>query len=261
MLEDLKVRGRIFNIQRFSIHDGHGIRTIVFFKGCPLRCKWCCNPESQDFAPEKMKENGRIKDVGRDVTVEEVLAEVERDRAYYRRSGGGMTLSGGECFAQPRFAEALLRAAKERGISTAVETTSFPEYSVIEKCLPYIDLYMTDIKQMDDEKHRAFTGKSNQTILANIEKVVKTGANVIVRVPVVPTVNATEEDIRKIAVFAKSIGVKEMHLLPYHRIGMDKYAGLGRDYSMKDIVAPEKEHMQKLLAVVQAVGLKTQIGG
>ena len=260
-MDDLKVRGRIFNIQRFSVHDGKGIRTIVFFKGCPLRCKWCCNPESQNFAPEKMTENGKIKDVGRDVTVAEVLAEVEKDRDYYRRSGGGMTLSGGECFAQPQFCEALLRAAKERGISTAVETTSFPDYSIIEKCLPYIDIYMTDIKQLDDAKHRAFTGQSNKTILSNIAKVVRSGANVIIRTPVIPTVNATKEDILAIATFARTIGAKEMHLLPYHRIGMDKDAGLGRDYQLKDLLPPEKDLMQTLLETVESVGLKSQIGG
>ena len=121
-MDYLQTRGRIFDIQRYSIHDGHGIRTIVFLKGCVLRCRWCCNPESQEYKIQTMMVQGKPKTIGRDVTVEEVMQEVEKDRAYYRRSGGGLTLSGGESLCQPEFARDLLRAAKEAGITTAMES-------------------------------------------------------------------------------------------------------------------------------------------
>ena len=143
------VKGRIFNVQRFSIHDGPGIRTIIFLKGCPLRCRWCCNPESQEWKQETMVTAGVSKSVGRDVTVREVMDEILRDRVYYNRSGGGgMTLSGGECLWQPDFSEALLRAAKEYGISTAIETTGYAEMDVIRRLLPYVDTVLMDIKHV-----------------------------------------------------------------------------------------------------------------
>ena len=262
MEEYLNIKGRIFDIQRFSVHDGPGIRTIVFLKGCRLRCKWCCNPESQKYDIETMTIQGKTKIVGRDVTVREVLAEVERDRVYYDRSGGGMTLSGGESLAQPIFAPALLRAAKENGINTAMESTGFAEYSDIQKYLPYLDTYLMDIKHINSEKHKAFTTRPNELILENARKIAKDAKKLIIRTPVIPTFNATKEEIREIARFAKSLGtVEEMHILPYHRIGSDKYAGLGRDYELKGIEPPSKELMNELLEVVKAEGLKGQIGG
>ena len=258
----LSVKGRIFNIQRFSIHDGPGVRTIVFLKGCPLRCRWCCNPESQEWDIQQMIVGGKRKTVGKDVTVEEVIEQVEKDRIYYRRSGfGGMTLSGGECLWQPEFSEALLQTAKLRGISTAIETTAYADIEIIRKLLPYIDTVLMDIKHMDSTKHEEYTTKRNDLILENAKIIAKEAKCLIVRTPVIPTFNDSEDDILAIAEFAKAIGVKEMHLLPYHRIGSDKYAGLGRKYSMAHINVPEKEKMQKLLKVVLDTGLNGQIGG
>ena len=257
-------KGRIFDIQRFSIHDGQGIRTIVFLKGCVLRCKWCCNPESQEYAIQTMTVQGKPKVIGKDVTVGEVIETVLRDRPYYRRSGGGMTLSGGECLCQPDFTEALLAEAHAQGIHTAIESMACADYKVIERMLPHLDQYLMDIKHMDAEKHRRFTGKSNELMLENARKVAKSGqTELIIRVPVVPTFNATEREIADIAKFAASLpGVKRLHLLPYHRLGQDKYAGLGRTYEMDGIVPPTKEHMEKLLAAaVAASGLDCQIGG
>jgi len=258
----LSVKGRVFNIQRFSIHDGPGVRTIVFLKGCPLRCKWCCNPESQEWEIQKMRVGDKVKTVGKDVTVGEVIDQVEKDRIYYRRSGfGGMTLSGGECTWQPDFSEALLKTAKGNGITTAIETTAYAEIDVIRRLLPYIDTVLMDIKHMNENKHREYTTKDNSLILDNAKIIAREAKKLIIRTPVVPTFNDTEEEIREIAEFAASIGVTEMHLLPYHRIGSDKYAGLGRRYEMAHINVPEKEKMQALLDVVNAVGLKGQIGG
>jgi len=257
------IKGRIFNIQRFSIHDGPGVRTIIFLKGCPLRCRWCCNPESQDWKSETMVTGGVSKTVGYEITVGEVMEEIERDRVYYSRSGGGgITLSGGECLWQPRFATALLMAAKEKGISTAIETTGYADMDVIRGMLPYIDTVLMDIKHTDGEKHKAFTTKDNALILENARHIAREAKSLIVRTPVVPTFNDTAEEIRSIAEFAVSLGtVKEMHLLPYHRIGSDKYAGLGREYTMAHIKVPEKEHMKMLLDVVNSTGLRGQIGG
>lgn len=258
----MNTKGRIFDIQRFSVHDGPGIRTIVFLKGCALRCKWCCNPESQQFEIQEMTLAGKTKTVGRDVSVAEVMYEVERDRSYYTRSGGGLTLSGGESLCQPEFAKSLLKAAKNAGINTAIESTGFAEYSVIEQLLPYIDVYLMDIKHINSEKHKLYTSRPNERILENAKKIAENAKKLIIRTPVIPTFNATPEEIRDIARFAKSLGtVEEMHILPYHRIGSDKYAGLGRSYEMKDIEPPSKELMQRLLEVVESEGLRGQIGG
>ena len=256
------VKGRIFDIQRFSVHDGPGIRTLVFLKGCPLRCRWCCNPESQSYEIQQMEMNGKVKTVGRDVTAGEIIDEVERDTVYYKRSGGGLTLSGGESLTQPDFAEALLALAHQHSINTAMESTGFAEFSVISRLLPHLDLYLMDIKHMDSQKHKEFTGQFNDKILENAQKIARSPVKLIIRTPVIPTFNDTEEEIRAIAKFAASLpGVEEMHLLPYHRIGTDKYKGLGREYTLSHIEPPSQEHMEKLLKIVTECGLKGQIGG
>jgi pyruvate formate lyase activating enzyme len=173
-----------------------------------------------------------------------------------------MTLSGGECLWQPDFSEALLRAATEMGISTAIETTGYAEMDIIRRLLPYVDTVLMDIKHVDGEKHKEFTTRDNAMILANARQIAKEANCLIVRTPVIPTFNDTEAEIRAIAEFAVGLGtVKEMHLLPYHRIGSDKYAGLGRAYTMSHIRPPERETMQALLAVVNETGLQGQIGG
>ena len=255
-------KGRIFNIQRFSIHDGPGIRTIVFLKGCYLRCAWCCNPESQRYEIETMVEGGKTKTVGRDVTVAEIMPEILSDLPYYRRSGGGLTLSGGEVLAQADFARDLLRAAKESGLHTAIETAASLPFGEIEKLLPYLDLVMMDIKHMDPEKHREYTGVDNSLILANAKSLAESGVELIIRTPVVPGVNDTDADIRQIARFARSLGgVREYHLLPYHRLGSDKYDGLGRRYSLPETEPPTREKMEHLLSMAEESGLKCQIGG
>lgn len=263
-MDYLQTKGRIFDIQRYSIHDGHGIRTIVFLKGCVLRCRWCCNPESQEYKIQTMMVQGKPKTIGRDVTVEEVVQEVEKDRAYYRRSGGGLTLSGGESLCQPEFARDLLRAAKEAGITTAMESMACAKWEVIEDILPYLDQYLMDIKHINPEKHKEFTGRSNELMLENARKVAASGMTELsIRVPVIPTFNDTPEEIRDIAWFADKLpGVKRIHLLPYHRLGQDKYDGLGREYLMKDILPPTNEHMEMLKRVVtENSRLICQIGG
>ncbi len=260
-MDYLNVKGRIFDIQRFSVHDGPGIRTIVFLKGCKLRCRWCCNPESQSYEIETMITGGKEKVMGRDVTVKEILDEVLRDRIYYRRSGGGLTLSGGEFLCQPDFSEALLRAAKESGINTAVETTSCAPYETIERMLPYIDYYLMDVKHTNSAKHKEFTGVPNELMLANARRLAHDANNFIVRVPVIPGFNDTESEIADISKFAASIGARQLHLLPYHRLGKDKYEGLGREYLMGDAPLHTKEHIELLRSVADRSGIKVEIGG
>lgn len=285
-----QTKGRIFDIQKFSIHDGDGIRTIVFLKGCVLRCRWCCNPESQEYAIQTMKVSGELKIIGRDVTVDEVMEIVEQDRPYYYRSGGGLTLSGGESLCQPEFARDLLRGAKERGINTAMESMACAKYEVIESILPYLDHYLLDIKHMNPAKHKEFTGKSNELMLENAKKIACSGqVRLSIRIPVIPTFNDSEEEIRAIARYAKeldeeacrigghragtscsgmekyetgSYGIEKIHLLPYHRLGQDKYDGLDRKYLMKEILPPGAEQMEGLKrAAEQESGLACQIGG
>ncbi len=257
-------KGRIFDIQRYSIHDGNGIRTIVFLKGCVLRCRWCCNPESQEYDIQTMMVQGKPKVIGRDVTVAEVMKTVEKDRQYYWRTGGGLTLSGGESLCQPEFATALLQVAQESGISTAMESMGCAKWETIEKLLPYLDQYLLDIKHMNPRKHKEFTGRSNELMIENAMKIAKSGMTELsIRVPVIPGFNDTEEEIRQIAAYTATLpNVKRMHLLPYHRLGQDKYTGLNREYLMGDVKPPTNEHMQKLLKVAEMTsGIECQIGG
>lgn len=211
-----------------------------------------------------MKVLGKPKVIGEDVTVEEVMETVEKDRPYYRRSGGGLTLSGGESLCQPEFARDLLHAAKSAGITTAMESMACADYKVIESILPYLDQYLMDIKHMNPQKHKEFTGKSNELMLENARKVAESGMTELsIRVPVIPTFNDTPEEIKAIARFADSLpGVKRIHLLPYHRLGQDKYDGLDRPYLMGDHVPPTNEFMEELKAAAESVtNIECQIGG
>ncbi|HML45625.1 MAG TPA: glycyl-radical enzyme activating protein [Clostridia bacterium] len=254
--------GRIFDIQRFSLHDGPGIRTIVFFKGCSLRCAWCSNPESQRSEIQEMRMQGKPKTVGEDASVETVMDTLLRDEPYYRRSGGGVTLSGGEALLQPEFARALLAACKEEGLHTAIETAAHVPWTSVEAVLPVLDLVLLDIKHMDSEKHARFIGQPNGLILENARHMAPLASELVVRVPVIPGFNDTTADIREIAAFAASLrGVKALHLLPYHRLGRDKYAGLNRPYPMGDAEPPSQAHMETLAEAASQGGLFVQIGG
>ncbi len=258
----MNIKGRIFDIQKYSVHDGPGIRTIVFLKGCPLRCMWCCNPEGQKFEIQTMDFAGKEKIVGRDVTVAEILDEVKKDMPYYLRSGGGMTLSGGECLCQPEFATALLGAAKISGISTAIETTGFAKWDIIKEYLRYTDHVLMDIKNLDNAKHMKYCGQPNDIILENAMRIARRHSDLTIRIPVIPGFNDMEREIGDIARFAAGLpGVKNLHLLPYHRLGRDKYKGLGRRYLLDDAELIPDEKMEILLSVAQKSGLNCRIGG
>jgi pyruvate formate lyase activating enzyme len=192
------------------------------------------------------------------------MDEISADAVYYRRSGGGITLSGGECMAQPEFSEALLRATHEYGFTTAIETTAFASHEVVERLLPHVDHFLMDIKHMNPKKHEEFTGRSNDQIIKNAKFIAENANHLIIRVPVIPTFNDTPSEIATIAKFADYLpNVTELHLLPYHRLGQDKYTGLGRTYLMDGILPPTNDHMQMLLETAQNVStkLQVQIGG
>ena len=262
MYDYLDTKGRIFDIQRFSVHDGPGIRTIFFLKGCFLRCRWCCNPESQSHEIEEMTVAGKTKTMGRDVTVRELLEIAEKDRIYYSRSGGGVTLSGGECLYQSDFTLALLKGCKDKGINTAIETTGFSPFSKIEPILEYLDVCLMDIKHTNSFKHKEFTGVPNELIKENAKLIAKKAKKLIIRVPVIPTFNDTPEEIGEIAKFAASLdGVEEIHLLPYHRLGYDKYVGLERDYPIGDVELLSPEKIDVLKHAASHSGLIVKIGG
>jgi pyruvate formate lyase activating enzyme len=287
--------GLIFDIQKYSIQDGPGVRTLVFFKGCPLRCAWCSNPEGQNGFPELMRvdqkcihcgkclqrcKNGALsvtpegqlaidrdrckrcgscaetcyaeamKMTGRYVTVEEIMPFLERDRAYYEESGGGITLGGGDPLAQPEFAERLLRSCKEHGLDTAMETSACFPWETVRKVKDYVDLFLIDLKMMDDERHREFTGVSNEHVLDNLRRLTDEGHGVRIRMPVVPGYNDGEDNMRATFAFAKGLkGSPGVELLPYFNLGLSKYQQLGRTYPTEHVVPPTRERMDELRAL------------
>ena len=312
MREDyLKITAPVFNVQTYSIHDGPGIRVTVFVKGCPLRCLWCANPESNLAKPQLMtyatkctgcgrciphcpkgaisigEKDGKYVAVtdrekcvdcgacvphcpndarelaGTEMTVEEVLDKVLKDKLFIDASGGGMTVSGGECLMHPDFTEALLYAAKQEGLHTAVESCSFASRSVIDQVFKYVDLGLLDVKHMDSAEHKRLTGVPNEQILANIKHIYHDlHVPVYVRVPTVPGYNDSDENIAATARFAREeLGPDvQVHLLPYHRLGESKNESLGKKIDMS-IEIPSDEHMQHLKSIVESFGLKSQIGG
>ena len=284
--------GVVFDIRRYSIHDGPGIRSAVFLKGCPLRCWWCHNPENQSPEPEMIVRENRcigcgacieacpedaitwpktrtrmhtdahgfsdvpITDwdrcercgicadacfadarerIGRAMTVEQVMAEVERDIAFYDESGGGVTFSGGEPLAQPEFTLALLRSCRAREIHTALDTCGFASWNVLDRVRPYVDLFLYDLKLLDDARHREVTGAPVGPILANLRALSEHGHAIRLRVPVIPGVNDDDESIRQIATFAASLPhLQGIDLLPYHTTAADKYVRMNRPYRLAD---------------------------
>lgn len=297
--------GLVLNIQHFCTHDGPGIRTTVFLKGCSLRCKWCSNPESihpkpeigynmnkcigakacgmclkspcsegafyvVDGADDRVRVNwdlasdcgvecasvcptGAIHLFGETMTVEQVLDEVEQDSAFYRESGGGITLSGGECLLQPDFSAALLAEAHNRGFNTAIETACNVPWANVEKVLPHVDLMLHDHKLTIPERHKKWCGVDNRQILGNFKRAYETFPNTkfIARTPLIPGVNDDEEHIRAVLALIRPYpNVIDYELLPYHRFGESKYGFLGRVYELNDFISPTTESLQRLQAII-----------
>lgn len=255
------LKATIFDIERNSYVDGPGIRTTVFFKGCNLRCAWCHNPESQSPKPQMMFYKnkctgcGKCKEkcpnalekcelcgkctiycphdareiCGKEYTVDEVMREILKDKVFYENSGGGVTFSGGECMLQIDFLEEILKVCKENGIHTAVDTAGHVPYEYFERILPYTNLFLYDVKCYDSEKHKKYTGVRNELILENLKKLLATGKSVWVRIPIIPTVNDTVEEIQRIKAYISSCGKPEkIELLPYHAMGEHKFEALGK---------------------------------
>lgn len=299
-------QGIVFNIQKFSVHDGPGIRTIVFLKGCPLSCQWCSNPESQSTTPAVMFYEKNCVSCGRCVnacpkqaidpalkgiinrercndcglcveachykalvmsgsamTVREVVTELKKDTIHYRRSGGGITISGGEPFLQSEFLLELLRACKNQGWHTAIETTGLATEKQLEDIIPYIDLVLLDIKHIVPERHEDQTGVSSLPLLKNAIKIGELAREVAVRIPVIPDFNGDEDSISQIARFIRHIkSVSRVHLLPYHRLGDSKYDALGKKNPMElGHKAPSPEELAHYQSIIEAQGFQCVIGG
>ena len=235
----------LFDIQRNSYVDGPGIRTTVFFKGCNLRCAWCHNPESQSPLPQVMREANKITECGKEYTVDGVMREIRKDKPFYEASGGGVTFSGGECMLQMDFLEEILRECKKNGIHTAVDTAGHVPFESFERILPYTDLFLYDVKCYDSDKHKKYTGVGNGLISENLGKLLHADKSVWVRIPVIPTVNDSVEEMTAIRHFFDTYGQPEkIELLPYHAMGEHKYAAIGRCANV--FFAPSNEKIAEL---------------
>ena len=242
-------QGMVLRIERSSIHDGDGFRTVVFLKGCPLRCQWCSTPESQSFKAEETAENT----YGTVMTVGDVMREVRKDSMFFFISGGGMTLSGGEILAQPEFSLALLKNARRECIDTAVETAFYGPWKNIAAMLPYINTVYADVKLFDRERHKQFCGVYNDTILENLLATNQAEGDfrLVVRVPVIPGINDGGEELERIGEFGRRLKkMDHMQLLPYHRLGTATYKKLGRPYLLEEVKSPSAEHMARCRELV-----------
>lgn len=253
----------IFNIQKFSVHDGPGIRTTVFFKGCPIRCAWCHNPESQLYQIEEMpKKNGKMERVGQSYTLPELIKEIAKDQLFYEQSGGGVTLSGGEVMTQDMaFIEPLVKQLKRKGISVAIDTCGVAPFANYERLLPYVDLFLYDLKFIDSQLHETYTGTSNELVLANLRKLSEAQANIDLRLIMLEGINADDETaVATISwLKAENIAVSSVHLLPYHEFGKEKYPRLNR--KSQSFQAPSDERMAELQNLWAAHYQPVKIGG
>lgn len=244
------MKGTILNIQKFCTKDGPGIRTTVFLKGCPLRCLWCHNPESQSPERENMEDPFEI--AGYEISVEEVIKEVLKDKAFYENSGGGVTLSGGEPFYQSAFCLELLEQAKENGLHVCVETCGFAGTSILEQTAEFVDLYLFDYKETNAWKHKKFTGEDNRKILENLKYLDKIGKKMILRCPIIPGYNDRKEHLRGIADIAGFLkNLVEVEIEPYHTLGAEKYRRLGRRYDLSEVRSPEEETISMWIDEIQ----------
>ncbi|UCD59240.1 MAG: glycyl-radical enzyme activating protein [Candidatus Hydrogenedentota bacterium] len=295
--------GLVFNIQKFSLHDGSGIRTLIFLKGCPLVCEWCSNPEGQSFSPElaynadkcigttecdrclqvckteavRVRDGGKVEIdrksctncgecvdacpskalelFGKYMSVDDVIGAVEEDSGFYARSGGGLTLSGGEPLSQPGFVGRLLKTAQSRGIDTAIETSGVCDWTDLKGVCGYVNHIFFDIKSLDPEKHKRATGVDNELILNNFHRLCKSfpETSIVVRTPVIPGFNDSPGDIKAIADFLNAApGSPAYELLPYHAFGGPKYQQLGKEYALQHLKPPPQEHMTALREIIRS---------
>lgn len=299
------VRGTVVQFERYAVHDGPGIRTVVYLKGCPLRCLWCHSPETQSPNPEVAIRGDRCircgtclatcthdavveaetgydvsRDVcqlcaecavvcptgardlvGRDMTAAEVVDELEKDVVFYDQSGGGVTFSGGEPLMQPDFLEALVRSCRARRLHTAVETCGLGDPAALDRIAAHTDLFLYDLKLMDEDRHRLVTGASNRVILENLARLVARGANIRVRFPLVPGVNDDERNVSALGEFVSSTGLNSVDILPYHRAGIAKYHRLGLEYPLPQVAPPTNGTLAAAAERLARFGLTVHVGG
>ncbi len=319
MNESISLTGKIFDIQGFSLQDGPGIRTTIFFKGCPLHCPWCHSPESQAFhsqlswmaarctgtdycknvcieaCPKNALEYGILKEgaandeikqlvhvkrdlcdncgkctnvcspkalsiCGTDYTLDEVVEIACRDEMFYEEEGG-VTLSGGECLCQSKFVLALLAELKNRGINTAVDTTGFVKWEVLEAILPYTDLFLYDLKNMNSELHRSVTGVPNELILENAKKIAAAGGKLQIRIPLIPMFNDSDENLKKTGAFVKELGdaVTMIQLLPYHNLGTVKYQRIMDNAMVFEAIPPSGKKVEHARGLLESYGIKVGV--
>ena len=300
------MKGNVSNIQKFSVNDGYGIRTIVFLLGCTLNCLWCQNPETLSLEPElmfvdtlcktcgrctgicpaagpKKSEDGQLtfnrskcQDIykcadvcpyealrvsGRQMTSEQVIQEVLKDKVFYKQSGGGLTISGGEPLMQVDFTEEILKRIKQEGINTCIETAGNVPWESFEKILPYTDLFLYDLKFFNADSHQIWTGAKNEQILANFRLLAKEGKELIVRVPLIPGVNDGAEFGEIVDFVIESRSVKELHILPFHQLGSSKYKQIDKPYTMADWKEENAENIEKCKCYAESKGLRVSVGG
>lgn len=296
----------IFNIQKYSLHDGPGIRTTVFFKGCPLSCKWCHNPESISREVQivrndstcrmcgscviacptkalKMKSDtiefdrfkcitcgsceevcyhDAIKIAGKEMTIDEVMQSILKDKVFYEESGGGVTFSGGEPLMQSRFLIELAKRCKFAGIHTTLDTSGFTSWEIFERVIKYMDLILFDLKIVDDEKHIDFIGGSNQIIIENLEKMKDVDVDIFLRLPIIKGINDSPEEAKEIVkLIDGNKNIKQINILEYHRMGMEKYPRLGKKYELSGSEKPDKERIAELTNIYREAGYEVVIGG
>ncbi len=263
--------GIIFDLKKYAVHDGPGIRTTVFFKGCPLKCWWCHNPESQQPQPEprgnfNQKSNLKLlrqhnNRIGKEVSVEEVMTELIKDIIFYQESDGGVTFSGGEPLLQVDFLLALLQACKNNDIHTAVDTCGYASWADFQKINPFVDLYLYDVKLWDDKAHQKLTGVSNQLIHQNLKLISQTGCRIYLRIPLIPGVVDTEANLAQLIRFISSLkNIVQIDLLPYNKIGESKYEKLDRPYLLGKNESQSAEKMEQLTKLFEKTGFPVTKG-
>lgn len=266
------MKGLIFNIKRYAIHDGPGIRVTFFMKGCPLSCWWCHNPEGispdQEIVEitEKLGDKAFMKkeEVGKWYSVDQIIEVLDREKIFFKESKGGVTFSGGEPMIQTDFLVDVLKECKKQGYHTAIDTSGYAPAENFLKIIPFTDLFLFDIKHVDDNLHLKYTGVSNTLIINNLKLVAKSGKEVFVRIPVIPGFNDDSENLNMLKNFLieiKCSNLKRISLLPYHKIGKAKYIRFGIQYRMNGTEPPSAKRMNEVKEYFSKTGIKVKIGG